>query len=283
MNEFKDYLDIPFEPVNTLSSWEEFKTENQRLLQFLEKHKNDSGSYVSKPRYRGHANSNWKLQTTLERATRVTDFSIHEYFNIAQKTFQDLPPTYASNHLSRFDSITSLKDFSSLVNSNLQPNGLAILSDLAFLRHHGFPSPLLDWSLSDKIASFFAFQSNSNSEYVSIYVLIEYLNFGKMVSSTKPRIEGIGTNLQAHPRHKKQNSEYTACLINIEGKQFFTSHDSLLSNNRKAQDVTLKFDIPAKERTLVLNELRKNGITMSELMVEKTPQMLLHDISTIYF
>lgn len=283
MDEFKRYIEIPFEPINTLTSWEEFKTENQRLLQFLKDLEKTSGFPISSPRYRGHADSNWKLQTTLERATGNNDFPILEYFDIAQKTFQELSPLHDSIYLSRFDANKSLRDFSSLTNPQLQPNGLDILSDLAFLRHHGFPSPLLDWTLSEKIAAFFAFQSYSNSEYVSIYVLVEYIHLGKMVSSTKPRIEGIRNDIQAHSRHQKQNSEYTACLINIDSNQYFTSHDSLLANNTKAQDVTLKFNIPAKERTLVLNELRSGGIVMSELMSEKTPQTLLHDISTRYF
>jgi hypothetical protein len=44
---------------------------------------------------------------------------------------------------------------------------------MAYLRHHGFPSPLLDWSRSPYVAAYFAFSraNQAPGERVSIYVL----------------------------------------------------------------------------------------------------------------
>ncbi len=41
---------------------------------------------------------------------------------------------------------------------------------MAYLRHHGFPSPLLDWTRSPYVAAFFAFNkaSEDSSKRVSI-------------------------------------------------------------------------------------------------------------------
>jgi hypothetical protein len=43
---------------------------------------------------------------------------------------------------------------------------------MAYLRHHGFPSPLLDWTLSMHVAAFFAFRATGKAAR-SIYVYCE--------------------------------------------------------------------------------------------------------------
>ena len=46
------------------------------------------------------------------------------------------------------------------------------------LRHHGFPSPLLDWTKSPYIAAFFAFNEATEQDDVAIFSYRETLDWG---------------------------------------------------------------------------------------------------------
>lgn len=283
MDKFEKYIEIPFEPVISLNSWEDFEQENHRLLKFLEQHKKEQGCYISAPRYRGQNNSNWKLETSLERAANKELFSMQDYFRIAEDAYTQLKETLTARSLLTFNAKENLRHFDALTNQKLHPDGLKVLADLAYLRHFGFPSPLLDWTLSANVAAFFAFQNRPVSDYVSIYTFIEYINLGKVLQRGKPRIEGIGHNIDVGDRHTNQESEYTTCFVEVDGQQHFTSHENVIASNTKAQDITIKFNIPSKERLTVLNKLKERKVSLSKLMNDLSPQTLLYDLSLDLF
>ena len=121
---------------------------------------------------------------------------------------------------------------------------------LAYLRHHGFPSPLLDWTESPYIAAFFAFREPQH-EFVTIYILAERLHAFKSRSSDEGGIYSLGPSVQSHNRHFLQKSRYTIC-VKFELSWFFTPHDTVFDVDRSQQDVLWKINIPATERTKVL-------------------------------
>ena len=109
--------------------------------------------------YRGHADSTWELESTLYRhlLTKVDEvhpamrFPVREYTDVA-KRLQAIVETHTDIH---FDNTPGCDSFPF-------PTEPLSFRYAVYLRHHGFPSPLLDWSSSPYVAAYFAFIDASN-------------------------------------------------------------------------------------------------------------------------
>jgi hypothetical protein len=129
---------------------------------------------------------------------------------------------------------------------------------MAYLRHHGFPSPLLDWSRSPYVAAFFAFRHArpGDGKSSSIYVYCDSMTgvTGGAVGERAIRI--LGPYVRAHPRHFLQQSFYTVCeSLNAHSCWEYDSHQSVFECTRPGQDFLWRFDLPSTERIKVLHQL----------------------------
>ena len=123
--------------------------------------------------FRGQSDSSWPLTTTLERAG-CEGMSFDEYYRL---TVQRVRPavetiTGATWDVPDYD-LAMEKAFLSLTVNPFFPRGFpspSFYRYMVYLRHDGFPSPLLDWTSSMHIASFFAFRTAGAAEKRSIYV-----------------------------------------------------------------------------------------------------------------
>ena len=149
-----------------LNNWQQIEKEIATLEQERIEKKMDTNLHISKHLFRGHGDSNWKLETTLDRY-REEDIYLKEYYR----------SIFASKH--QIETFTGREwelPTPPEYNKILDKEGYLYFFTkygydyLIYTRHHGFPSPLLDWTRSLYIAAFFAFRNALKDGKISIYI-----------------------------------------------------------------------------------------------------------------
>ena len=133
---------------------------------------------------------------------------------------------------------------------------------LAWLRHHEAPSPLLDWSCSPYVAAFFAF-APLPSKAVSKTAIFAFRE-NTAYQGSKPRIGLVGRWAPVHSRHIRQQSVYSVCAKEMNGTRVFSSHERVETEYRHKQlefGVITKFEIPITERKNAMQDLAKMNVT----------------------
>ncbi|TVU58071.1 FRG domain-containing protein [Vibrio atlanticus] len=209
-------------------NWESFKA-------FVGKNTRGSKKYY----FRGQSSSLWKLETSFQRASVGKGIPMLTYLT---SIMSDVNYQFSS-----FDKPVNLQD------------SIEFGELLARLQHHGFPTPLLDWTLSPYIAAYFAFKGApleaKRDDKVSIYMF----DIDKWMVETSPstdlltQVPFVSNFVPYATNNQRMGRQMGVMTItNVPDIQQFILN--------KGNDYLFKIDLPAFERSLVLKELNLMGI-----------------------
>jgi len=230
---------------------------------------------VSNVLFRGQPYASWKLRTTLERYTHQDQFDARKYFDIAQRVRPQIE-TFAGRrwHVESVDFEQWAKDTDFLLGLHSFP----AQEYMIYLRHHGFPSPLLDWTKSPYIASYFAFNKPPEETVeVGIYAYIEWGSQGKTQVGNAPIITSLPGNVPSHRRHYVQQSEYTICAEKTKQGVMYMLHENAFAGAEEGENLLWKFTLPISERINVLKIL--DNMNINSLALFDTEDSLMETVA----
>ena len=207
--------------------------------------------------FRGQRNSCWPLGATLER--KHAQMPYKDYYRIISKIKPQVETLVGGDwQIPSYPEVERLVQTYDEFDRVLWAGDRPAYAYMAYLRHHGFPSPLLDWSRSPYVAAYFAFAKarEDADARVSIFVFCEP-NI-KVSGNRMEVVYSFGPYVKTHRRHVLQQSQYTACL-SFHEEWRFENYDSVFERGIRQQGFCWKFTIPATERTKVLELLDEHN------------------------
>lgn len=202
--------------------------------------------------FRGQDDAGDDLNSTLDRIKQ--GFEVKKYLGIIERI------------KSSVESLTSLQwSFDNIEKEINEIEGYgrfttACYQYMTYLRHHGFPSPLLDWTKSPYIALFFAFNKAKEKD-VAIFSYFDHIGQGRTWDSRDASIRLMGPNVTTHKRHHLQQCAYTFCIKGLA----FAPHQEVFNLGKQNQDLLEKYIIPISEKRDFLNRLNLMNINAYSL------------------
>jgi hypothetical protein len=195
--------------------------------------------------FRGQADNKWRLRTSFHRTGRA---------DLQRYSTDDIP-----------DLLRTFSALTSHVFDLANPNHYAAIINLA--QHHGYPTPILDWTWSPYVAAFFAFRHVKRKEASTRKVRIFKLDFAAWNELPKadklfpwrPNLTVLNPLAFGNPRAIPQQS--ISIVSNVDDIE---THIENVERDRSRKYLEV-FDLPLSDRQLIMKELALMGITAGAL------------------
>jgi hypothetical protein len=211
--------------------------------------KSEISSYLGKQYLFRGQNRPWRLQTSFHRTGR---------YDLLRYLSEDIHVLH--RHLSsKTKHVFDLDNFKELG------------SFLYLAQHHGYPTPLLDWTYSPYVAAFFAFRGISKAEIltagsndkVRIFLFDQKLWHKRMMpiqSFLHPHLNFTVSELLAIDNDRMIPQQSVTTISNVNDIESYIA----LNETEDAQYIEA-IDIPFSERSKVITEISYMGITAGSL------------------
>jgi FRG domain-containing protein len=200
--------------------------------------------------FRGQSNNAWRLRTSFHRTGRC---------DLLRYSLKDLPAV--QKHLSAITrNIFTLSD------------PMQYGAFVSLIQHHGYPTPLMDWTHSPFVAAYFAYSAIENKqaraaseqEKVRIFMFskTQWLNDqGQIIKLAPmyPHFSVLDALAIENPRMIPQQG--ISSITNVDDVERYIDHIERGTTKRYLQ----VFDLPVVERPRVMRELAIMGVTAGSL------------------
>jgi len=214
--------------------------------------------YSNRILFRGQSNSGWGIQTSLERHGKER-IGCSEYYLEIDSYKPLINPLIDRKFERKTNKAGYPFDFSCYEGGNWE---LPEMEYLAYLRHHGFPAPLTDWSRSLYIALFFAcedFSKTKTDGKVFVYVPPRMVVGGNDI----PNYRHIGRYVEVGKRHLAQQSEYLVPILFTKEWEFIPFREVIESNKNDHTIIEIEISKSSKAKIMKdLNDMNINRYTM---------------------
>jgi hypothetical protein len=239
-----------------LDSWSDFENViDENLLRQFE------NLDIALPFYfRGQADATWCLETTLERYVGPNR-RVDRYYNVISRILSQIE-TFTDRNWD----LPSSQDYVNNLRTYPFFRDDAVISYMQYLRHFGYPSPLLDWTRSPYVAAYFAFRDiASKAKSVAIFQL--FVRFDSGDPSDGTYVSVTATPPRKNKRHYLQQSVYSVCVKEIDDHLCYVSHEnpSVVGDDTSGTTFIKKYVLPASERTAALHRLEAYNINSYSL------------------